>query len=148
MILDKLTNYKKYVLINSRFEKAFEYLIQTDFEKISPGEYVIDGREVYAVIVHSKNTVDKRYKLEVHRKYIDIQFTYKGSFDIGWKSIIDCKKPFTEFDEIKDYQLFSDEYEFKTVLSEGSFAIYFPEDAHAPISPDSDLIKVIIKILL
>jgi biofilm protein TabA len=147
MILDSLVNYKKYECLNPVFKKAFDYLKQTDFSKITPGEYEIDGRDVYAVVVHADASNDKNSKLEIHKKYIDIQYTFKGSFKIGWRSLKDCRLINTEYDESKDFQLFSDQNDSEVVLSEGIFAIFFPGDAHAPINPDLNTIKVIIKVL-
>jgi biofilm protein TabA len=146
MILDKLFNHRKYDCVNSGFKKAFEYLETTDFSSTDPGEYEIDGRDVYAIVAHSDGSSNKKARLEIHRKYIDIQYTHKGSFNVGYRSLESCKEEETKYDAIKDIQFFKDDYESLSILSSGTFAIYFPEDAHAPIPSEKELIKVIIKV--
>ena len=50
MIIDSLKNAGLYYGMNSRLKSAFEFLQNTDFEKMEPGRYEIDGANVYAMI--------------------------------------------------------------------------------------------------
>jgi YhcH/YjgK/YiaL family protein len=148
MVIDKLSNFEKYVELHPRFGKVLEYLNKTDLNKVDFGDYKIDGEKVYVRILNPKPAIEKKYKLEVHKKYIDIQYSFKESFDIGWKSTSDCKNIDKAYDEQKDVLLFSDAYESKVKLSQGLFTILFPEDAHGPMPPDSDSKRVVFKVLI
>jgi biofilm protein TabA len=147
MVLDKLDNFKKYISLNPRFEKVLEYLKKTDFGNVAFGDYVIDGEEVYVRVLNPKPAEKKDYKLEVHKKYIDIQYAFKAGYDIGWKSISDCKNVEKDYDAAKDTLFYSDEYESKFILAEGEFTILFPEDAHGPMPPDTDSKRIVFKVL-
>jgi biofilm protein TabA len=148
MVLDKMSNFKNYISLNPRFPSVLEYLEKTDFNNIAPGDYNIDGRDIYLRVLDPKPSSEKTYKLEAHRQYIDIQYSFKNEFDIGWKTLSDCKNVESEYNEVKDFLLFSDEYDSKYTLSEGLFTILFPEDVHGPMPPDSKMVRIVIKVLI
>jgi YhcH/YjgK/YiaL family protein len=87
-------------------------------------------------------------KLEAHRRYADIQITVRGTEEIGYKPTAGCTEPEAPFDENKDAILFRDAPEVWTPLAEGMFAVYFPEDAHAPMAGQGSVRKAVIKVLL
>ena len=72
-------------------------------------------------------------RLEAHRRYIDIQLTIDGLEEIGWKPIGDCVSTSEAFDAAKDITFFNDRPESWLSVPAGRFAIFFPEDAHAPL---------------
>ena len=88
----------------------------------------------------------ERSRLEAHRRYIDIQLTIEGHEEIGWKPLADCARPDGQFDEARDVGFFSDRPESWLSLPAGHFAIFFPDDAHAPLGGSGMLVKAIMKI--
>jgi len=70
-----------------------------------------------------------------------------GSIDrvIGWADA-DDKAPGTEYDCDNDYRLVHVDAVNWFELKPGYFAIFFPEDAHAPLAGNTDLVKAVIKI--
>ena len=80
------------------------------------------------------------------RRCIDIQLTIDGYDEIGWKSLGDCAQPAGAFDAAKDIVFFSDRPESWVSLPAGHFAIFFPDDAHAPLAGRGTVKKAIMKI--
>jgi beta-galactosidase beta subunit len=52
----------------------------------------------------------------------------------------------TPYDSGKDCVFFKDKSNFWFKLSKGSFVIFFPEDAHAPLAGNSRVKKAVIKV--
>lgn len=146
MILDRLENARRYVPLHPGFERAFEFLRQGDLEGLSAGRHDVDGDRVYAVVIQDEGLGRRKAKLEAHRKYIDIQFSPAGSDVIGWKSTGTCSETDRAYDEEEDAELFADEPEAWVTVAPGAFAIFFPEDAHAPMAAEGPLHKVIMKV--
>jgi YhcH/YjgK/YiaL family protein len=86
-------------------------------------------------------------RLEAHRRYIDIQYTVRGE-EIGWTPRSSCGAADGGFDEGKDIGFFRDAPAAWVRVPPGSFAIFFPEDAHAPLAGRGALVKAIVKIRL
>jgi YhcH/YjgK/YiaL family protein len=148
MILDDLNNIQKYVAIHPRFAKAFDYLINTDFEKLTPGKYEIEGDHIYAMVVNEEGVamLDSTSEFECHNTYIDIQYVFGGVETVGYKSRLTCVEPRGEYDAKKDVLFYEDAPDFFFKLFPGQFGIYFPEDVHAPMIGTGKIRKVVMKI--
>lgn len=66
------------------WDKAFKYLKETNFVNIKPGEYPIDGENVFAKVTETPLR-DKSNKggWESHPDYADIHYVLNGKEDIG-----------------------------------------------------------------
>lgn len=146
MILDILTNSAHYQHLHPHFEKAFTYLRSENFETVAPGKYELEGETLFAIVSEGNGVVKEEARLEVHRKYIDIQFIVAGTDHMGWKPLGHCENIHTEFDTEKDYGLFSDTAETWFDVPAGYFTVFFPTDAHAPMTTLKKVKKVVIKI--
>ncbi len=144
MVLDTLENAGKYVSLHPLFGRAFEYLGRQ--KSHDPGTFEVVGKDLYVIISDTKGEAPKEPKLEAHRKYIDIQVTLEGGFDIGWKPVTDCSRVSKTYDAENDYLLYDDAPELWVSLKEGTFGIFFPEDAHAPKVSPSHLKKAVFKV--
>lgn len=49
MVTDNIKNADLYYGMGERIKKALEFLKETDFSKMEPGKYEIDGSNVYAL---------------------------------------------------------------------------------------------------
>ena len=133
MILDHLDNWKRYAGLNRRFAKAFEFLQRQDLADLPPGRHALDGDRLYVVVVRADGMGRNKATLEAHRKYIDIQFCLRGTDEIGWKPVAHCTPDEKDFDEAKDGATFTDKPEAWVTTAAGTFGIFFPTDAHAPL---------------
>lgn len=148
MILDVLDNAQRYLPLNKGFTKAIEFLSSPDLKELPAGKYEIDGSRVYAMVSKSAGRCKENALLEAHEKYIDFQLVLAGTDDMGWKSKTLCSKPSADYDPQRDVQFFADEPDVWLFVRSGSFAIFFPEDAHLPTISSEQLHKVIVKIAI
>jgi len=148
MIIDSLENVKHYRNLNERIKKAFEFLEEIDFKTIEPGKYNVEGDDIFA-LVSEYNTKDQSdAHAEAHERYIDLQYVVEGEEYIGYAPLEDqdIMEPYNVENDIVFYHAQLSHVKF----SEGMFAIFFPNDVHAPgiqIESSKPIKKVVIKIL-
>ena len=138
MILDRLDNAERYFPLHAGFRAACDYLRRTDFANLAAGKHDIDGERLFVVMNRTEARGRDEAKLESHRQYIDIQYTIAGPDEIGWRPLAACTQIHKPFDAEQDFGLFADPPETWIAVPPGSFAIYFPDDAHAPLGGPQD----------
>src|SRR5690606_33531993 len=84
--------------------------------------------------------------LEYHRRYLDIQYVVHGTDLIGWQPTGDCRYEQAAFDVERDIGFFVDRPGTWCRVPAGYFAIFYPEDAHAPLGGTGPVHKVVVKI--
>ena len=148
MIIDDLEQAHKYYSVHPRFQKAFEYLLHTDLDKVTPNKYSIEGDDIFAIVVNDPAVpmLESTSQFECHNTYIDIQYVFGGEETIGWKSRSSCVDPRDVYDAQKDVLFYEDAPDFFFKLHPGQFGIYFPEDVHAPMIGHGNIRKVVIKV--
>ena len=146
MIIDKLQHAENYYNMHPAFEKEFTFLRQEGLAELPAERYEIDGEQLYCMITKGPGRSRKEAKLEAHRKYIDIQYVIAGTDEMGFKSTADCKSIDTEYDADKDIEFFKDQPDSWTEVPAGSFVIFFPQDAHAPLVGSGEIHKAVLKI--
>jgi len=146
MVLDKLQNAHRYYTLHPLFEKAFRFLKETDLMSLHTGHHAIVGQDLFAIISEATGIAEKDAKLEVHRKYIDIQYIISGTDHMGWKDLAQCDEPNDPYQEERDAAFFPDRpYNWFDVPA-GSFTIFYPDDAHAAMVTEAKVRKVVLKI--
>lgn len=130
MIFDTLANKETYSAISPKIKKALDYLAQTDFNKMEPGRYDLDGSNIFALVQKYDSIPESQGKWEYHKNYIDIQFIASGTEKIGFQNI-NKMKPDVPYDSEKDIAFVSGTGDFVT-LEKNSWAVFFPQDAHMP----------------
>ena len=146
MILDQLSNWKRYAGLHSSFAKAFEVLARKDLASLAPGRHEVDGDRIYVVVVKADGVGKPKAALEAHHRYIDIQVALAGTDEMGWKPLAVCTGG-KGFDAAKDLEFFTDASLSWATVQPGSFAIFFPSDAHAPGGGTGPLHKIVVKVL-
>lgn len=149
MIIDTIANAGKYFSLHPLFEKAFEYIQQTDLVNAPDDKLAIaDGLKAIFSNAPGKTLAASMSKFECHDQHIDIQLCINGLETIGWKPRSSCMYPNGNYNEEKDVRFFSDEPDMFFQLTNGQFAIFFPEDVHAPMIGDGEIKKLVIKVKL
>lgn len=149
MILDTLKNKEQYASLHPRFKAVFDYIDTHDLASMELGRHDIDGDNIFVMVQELELRPREQARLELHRKYIDIQLVLRGPEEVfGWSEKKDCLTAETEFDEAKDIQLFTDKPQCFYTVREGQFSILYPEDGHAPMLGEGVVKKCIFKILL
>ena len=146
MILSRLKSAERLEKLHPGFAAAFAFLHRGDLNQLPAGRHEIDGPQLYAVVIRGQGRGKGGVKLEVHRKYIDIQYSAMDPDLIGWKPAGDCRNPEQPFNEAKDVQFFLDTPDSWITTPAGCFGIFFPEDAHAPQAADGAIHKVVVKV--
>ena len=148
MIIDTIQNASKYFSIHPSFAKAFDYIGKTDLDTIEMGRYEIDGDNLKAIFSNKKGMTagESIAKFECHNKHIDIQLCIDGVEQIGWKPREKCRAENGGYNVEKDVQLYNEQPDMFFTLTNGQFAILFPEDVHAPMIGDNEIKKLVIKV--
>jgi YhcH/YjgK/YiaL family protein len=147
MIIDTLENARFYYGVNKGIEKALKYLENTDFSTLSYGEYEIEGDKIFAKVQENLTQPIEAGKWEAHKKYIDVQFVFKGIEIMGYSNISRMKIT-EQYDKNIDCMFLEGKGDFFKV-HEGSFVVFQPIDIHMPgISNEKPqkVKKVIVKV--
>ena len=117
---------KQYKAHKLWWDKAFKYLKETNFADIKPGNYPIDGENVFAKVTESPlRDKSKKGGWESHPDYADIHYVLNGKENIGLVTIP------IGYDVRKDSLQYSEKARFYTADT-GVFFIIFSQDAHRP----------------
>ena len=143
MILDHISNYKKYINLHPSFAAAFKFL--DELEADAEGSFPINGKDLFANISEVTGCGKEAAKLEAHTQYIDIQYIMAGADYIGWANT-NKNDPGTEYDSENDYRFVDIKPTTWFDLPQGHFVIFFPEDAHAPLANNETMKKVFMKV--
>lgn len=148
MILATLAESDRYRGLHPLFARAFDFLSDTDLMSLEPGKHAVQGEQIFAIVeaCTGRSRVDAR--LECHRRYIDIQLVLAGVDEMGWKPLAECTEPATEYDAARDIQFFKDPPSSWIATPPGSFCLFFPDDAHAPLVSEGLIRKVVVKVAL
>ena len=147
MIIDTINNSSRYDTVHPLFARAFEFIKQTDLANAPDGKS--DIAEGLKAIFSNKTGVTAEAsvaKFECHNKHIDIQLCIKGNETIGWKPREKCVVENGGYNPEKDVQLYTEQPDMYFQLTNGQFAIFFPEDVHAPMIGDGEIKKLVIKV--
>jgi biofilm protein TabA len=119
--------------VHPRFKAAFEFLKRHDLADLAAGRHPIDTEKLFALVIQENGKGRDFARLEIHRLFIDVQFTVTGTDNIGWKPVVECTGEANGYNSEKDVAFFTDRPETWLAAPPGMFAVFFPEDAHAPL---------------
>ena len=146
MLIDHLRNADRYCPLHPGFAGAFGFLRCEDLARLPDGRHEIDGDRVFAVVARVDGRGPDQSPLEIHRRYVDIQFVIGGEDRIGWLPAPDCRQIASPYDEQTDLGYFNDRPTSWLTLPPGVFAAFYPEDAHAPLATTGLIHKAVVKV--
>ena len=151
MILDRIQNWGLYFAKESRIGKAMHFLSREMPPDQPDGRVELDGERMFALIQTYRPRPAEKCRFESHRIYLDIQYILAGAETIGWIPTheLQVEKP---YNREKDIAFYHDPERWTSLeVYEGSFAVFYPGDAHQPgvALPDYPKVKkVVVKIQL
>lgn len=146
MVVDTLENLDKYASLNPLFAQAIEFLKSHDLQSMEIGKTELKGKDLLVNIAQTQPKAKEEAKLETHREFIDIQMPLSGVEVIGYTAATDCVPADAPYSVENDIAFFEGLAETYITVKPGMFAIFFPQDGHAPgITPDG-VKKVIVKV--
>ncbi len=148
MILDNLSCASKYASLNPLFGKAFAYISSVDLASLEVGKFDIDGNRIRGIVSDKNGTTaaESAAKFECHNAHIDIQVCIRGKETLGWKPRNTCVSPRGEYNPEKDVLFYDDAPDMFFGMTDNQFAIFYPEDVHAPMIGDGVIKKLVIKV--
>lgn len=146
MIHDSKDALSRYASLHPLFARVVAYLEKADLTALAPGRYPIDDKRLFVIIENAAAKRRNDAKLECHRRYIDIQLVLAGVDEMGWRALGDCTAPVADYSEERDIRFFEDAPSTWIATHPGNFCIFFPGDAHAPLTGSGAIRKAIFKI--
>lgn len=147
MILDLLQHADRYRGYHALFPQAFDWLRNTDLLALPAGHWALDGERMYANVDEYTTRPVEQCRLEVHRRYLDIQYMVRGVERIGFTPF-EGLDVLTPYDETRDVGFYKGGFDCVT-LRQGMFAVFAPHDAHAPqiaVGEPMPVKKIVVKV--
>lgn len=147
MIIDSLNNSEKIEVLNPHFKKVFDYIKSHDLKNAPLGRIDIDGENSWIMVSEVQGKEKSAAALESHDRYIDIQLPLIGEETFGWQARGLLKNERDGgYNAEKDITFYTDPAKLYFTMSEGEFAVFFPEDGHAPCIGKGTIKKVVVKV--
>jgi YhcH/YjgK/YiaL family protein len=148
MIIDSLQNAERYYSVHPLFKQAFTYILNTDWDQVEPSKFDIDVDQLKGIVSNKPGmtAAESTAKFECHNQHIDIQLCLSGHETLGWKPRQSCTQPKGEYNPEKDVLFYADAPDMYFQLQPGQFAIFFPEDVHAPMIGEGEIKKLVVKV--
>lgn len=146
MVVDTLDMLGNYVALNPLFSDVVEFLKTHDLDTMPEGKYEIKGKDLFLNITTAVSKTADTAVLETHNEMIDIQIPLSTAETYGYTPRRFL--PETEYNAEKDItkipEIIADDF---VTCRPGMFAIFFPQDGHAPcISEEEGIRKAIFKV--
>ena len=147
MVIDTLDNLSKYESLNPLFKDVVEYLRNNDINTVEEGKHEIKGADLFVNVTTAKGKTKDEAVMETHKQMIDIQIPLSVTETYGYTPL--CNLPEAEYNAEKDItKMPGIAAESYVTCQPGMFAIFFPQDGHAPcISGEPAIKKAIFKVL-
>jgi biofilm protein TabA len=132
-----------------RWDKAFNFLKNTDFSKSELKRYDIDDDKLFATFSEYMSKNESTTQFEAHRRYIDIQYVINGKEIMNIAPLKSVNNVMVPYDTTKDIEFVTVSKSRNLIATPVNFFIFFPDDAHRPGLKDgvnSPVRKVVIKL--
>ena len=144
MIIDTIDNFGKYVTLNPLFADVLEFLKTNDLQTMEAGKYPIKDKDLFLNLQVAKQRTKDTAFLETHIEMIDIQIPVQIPVScaetFGYTPL--CDLPAFDYNAEKDITKYGDtKAQTYVTVNPGQFAIFFPQDGHAPCIIDEPEIK-------
>jgi YhcH/YjgK/YiaL family protein len=140
MIIDTIDNLGKYVALNPLFADVVEFLNSHDLQTLEAGKYPIKDKDLFLNLQVAKQRTKETAFLETHVEMIDIQIPVTAAETFGYTPL--CDLPAFDYNAEKDITKYGDtKAQTYVTVNPGQFAIFFPQDGHAPCITDAPEIK-------
>jgi len=146
MIIDTLDNLNKYAALNPLFTDVIEFLNSHDIQTLEAGKYPIKDKDLFMNLQVAAGRSEEAAFLETHIEMIDIQIPISCAETFGYTPL--CDLPDFEYNTEKDITKYGDtKPQTYVTVNPGQFAIFFPQDGHAPcITDEPEIRKAIFKV--
>lgn len=130
MIIDRLGSRFSMAALPPRLREALEWLRATDVRALATGRHAIDGDNLFALVQDYTTKDPGACRWEAHRMYTDVQYVVSGAERIGFSNIASARE-LEPYDAARDVAFFEPGDDYVTIRA-GMFAVFTPDDVHAP----------------
>lgn len=158
MIVTNLKQIHGQINLTPNFQKAIDFLENTDLSDLPEGRVEIDGKQVYGIVsrYRTRPLGDDFAEIEGHIRYADIHYLISGEEAIGWVFVEDSLTGHTYNDE-KD--IWKEKVPLANLtwikLSPGQLGVFYRTDAHADVHAPQNALgeqisvkKIVVKIAI
>lgn len=149
---DESVNQKEFARLyfenQKRWNEAFQFLSEQNFEKLEKGRYELKGTDLFVSVDEYVTQNEEDVLFEIHKKYADIQVLISGEEKIGVLPLGETTMAIP-YDESKDVMFLNTEAENYRIATPGKFFLFFPDDAHRPsvkLVENSLVKKIVVKV--
>ena len=114
-----------------KIDAALEVITNLDFDTQELGKHVVD-EDFFYLVQEYETKPSEAGRHEAHKAYVDIQCVVQGKerIDLAPAAIMEVED---EYDGEKDIVFFKEPAQAtRIVLTDGGYAILYPEDSHKP----------------
>ncbi len=140
MITDTIANAQRYAALHPDFPAAIKLLQTLDFANLPDGQVSTGNPNIRLFIGSEPMRTREAAQPEAHLHHIDIQVPLSGSEGYGWIDRSRLKNGLG-YNEQRDIEFFDCGCETWLDIHIGEFALFFPNDAHAPLVGDAPTIR-------
>ena len=149
MILDQLESSLIYAGLGKKIAIGLRLLNEDSVCNAAPGKYEVDGENLFYIVDEYETKPVQEGRLEIHRKYLDIQYIVSGEECIGVAPLEGLTEE-TVYDGKRDLAFYKFEPSMsKLHMKQGMFAIFWPNEPHMPgrsINRTEMVKKIVVKI--
>ncbi len=150
MIIDTLDHAFLYKNIEPQIAAGLALLEEDYVRTAAEGRYEVQGDDLFFIVQEYATSPFEQGRLEIHHKYLDIQFIASGRECIGYAPLEGLAE-LEPYSDSKDIAFCSSNRPVsRVVLETGMFAVFFPQEPHMPgrqVSDKPELVKkIVIKI--
>ncbi len=133
-------------------QKAIRLLRETDVTHMHHGRYPLDGDRLILQINEVTTGPKETKRPEVHRDYIDVQYMVHGHEYIGFypdRKQSRVLEDNLDTNDVLFYEENENANEIMLPMTDGCYAIFFPEDVHRPccqMGQPEDVKKIVLKV--
>lgn len=142
MIIDTLANLKDYATVHRDMPAVIDFLLTHNLTALENGRIKLGDGFINIQTINPKTKEEAR--LESHQKMIDIQIPIDGDEIMGFTSLCDAV-PAT-YNEEKDITFHPGSADSYLHVRKGMFAVFFPQDVHAPGITNISMRKIVVKL--
>ena len=108
MIIGSLKDTQRIASFHPLFKTLFDFLANNDLSNIQLGKTELLKNKLYIICSTLEKGASREQLLEGHRKYIDVHILLEGKETIGWTPLCKALCKHKDYDEAKDYLLYTD----------------------------------------
>jgi len=146
MLLSPVDRLHQFEQLHRGLAQAGRFLTRPDLNSLEEGRHTIDGDTVFALVSMCEGKGRSGARLEAHRRYIDVQYCLTGSDLIGYRPLAQCRHVAEAYDDGRDVVFYADTPCEWLSIEGSTCAVFFPEDAHAPLGGAGACKKIVVKI--